>query len=65
LREWVGFRYKNPDLASRVAVWGGRQECLDRLADVVKAGARHLLLHPVFDELEHLERLASEVVPQL
>jgi alkanesulfonate monooxygenase SsuD/methylene tetrahydromethanopterin reductase-like flavin-dependent oxidoreductase (luciferase family) len=65
LRDWVGFRYKNPDLASRVAVWGGRQECVDRLADIVKAGARHLLLHPVFDELEHLERLAAEVVPQL
>jgi probable F420-dependent oxidoreductase len=65
LRDWIGFRYKNPDLASRVAVWGGPQECLDGLAVVVEAGARHLLLHPVFDELEHLERLAADVVPRL
>jgi hypothetical protein len=56
---------KNADLASRVGVWGGRQECLDGLAAVVKAGARHLLLHLVFDELEHLERLAAEIVPHL
>ncbi|MBI3637100.1 MAG: hypothetical protein HY216_12965 [Candidatus Rokubacteria bacterium] len=26
---------------------------------------RHLLLNPVFDELEHPERLASDVVPKL
>jgi hypothetical protein len=29
------------------------------------AGARLLMLNPVFDELEQLETLAAEVVPRL
>jgi probable F420-dependent oxidoreductase len=65
LRAWMEFRYKSTELAAKVGVWGGRQECLDGLAAVVKAGARHLLLHPVFDEQEHLERLAAEILPRL
>jgi hypothetical protein len=32
---------------------------------IVIAGAQHLLLNPVFDEMEHLELLARDVVPQL
>jgi hypothetical protein len=32
---------------------------------LVRAGAQHLLLNPVFDEMEHLELLARDVVPQL
>jgi hypothetical protein len=31
----------------------------------VRAGAQHFLLNPVFDEMEHLEKLASEVMPRL
>jgi probable F420-dependent oxidoreductase len=65
LRTWFGIRYKNADMASRVAIWGSNAECLDRLSELVKAGAQHLMLNPVFDELEHLEILAQEIVPQL
>ncbi len=65
LREWFGMRYKNADMAPRVSVWGSRAECVDRLAELVRAGARHLLLNPVFDEIEHLELLAREVIPRL
>jgi probable F420-dependent oxidoreductase len=65
LREWFGSRYKFPELAPRVAVFGSRAECLDRLAELVRAGARHLLLDPVFDQLEHAELLARDVVPNL
>ena len=65
LREWFGMRYGNADMASRDAIWGGSAECLDKLAELVGAGAQHLLLNPVFDETEHLELLAEEIVPQL
>jgi probable F420-dependent oxidoreductase len=65
LREWFGIRYKNAEMATRVAVWGSQHECLDKLGALVKAGAQHLLLNPVFDEMEHLELLAQEVVPHL
>ena len=65
LRTWFGVRYKNTDMASRVAVWGNTAECLDRLGELVKAGAQHLMLNPVFDEMEHVELLAREIMPQL
>ena len=65
LRTWFGVRYKNADMASRVAVWGNTAECLDRLGELVKAGAQHLMLNPVFDEMEHVELLAREIMPQL
>jgi probable F420-dependent oxidoreductase len=65
LRAWFGGRYKNADMASRVAVWGSSAECLDKLGDLVKAGAQHLMLNPVYDEMEHLELLAQDIVPRL
>jgi len=65
LREWFGLRYKNAEWAARVSIWGGPAECTDKLAALVQAGAQHLLLNPVFDELEHLELLAQEVIPYL
>jgi probable F420-dependent oxidoreductase len=65
LREWFGLRYKNADMAARVSIWGSRAECIDKVGELVNAGAQHLLLNPVFDEMEHLELLAREVVPHL
>ncbi len=65
LREFFAVRYRNADLGTRVCIWGGRQEIIDRLNQVVRAGAQHLLLNPAFDETEHLELLARDVVPQL
>jgi len=65
LRDWFGMRYKNADMAPRVSIWGSRTECIDKLGEIVRAGARHLMLNPVFDEIEHLELLASDVIPQL
>lgn len=65
LREWFGVRYRNADMGSRVSVWGSRAECIEKLGALVKAGARHLMLNPVFDEMEQMELLANEVVPGL
>jgi hypothetical protein len=52
-------------MASRVAVWGGGNECLDRLAELVAAGAEHLLLNSAFDHMEHLDLFAQEIIPHL
>ena len=65
LRAWFGERYKNADMASRVSIWGSVAECVDKLGELVRAGAQHFLLNPVFDDMEHLEKLASEVMPRL
>jgi hypothetical protein len=38
---------------------------VDRLHEVVAAGARLVMLHPVFDELEHLEQFAAVIAPRV
>lgn len=65
LRAWFGRRYLNAAMAVQVSIWGSLQECLDKLGELVRAGAQHLMLNPVFDEMEHMELLAREVVPRL
>lgn len=65
LREWFGMRYKMADMASRVSIWGGRAEIIDKLGELVRAGAQHFLLNPVFEEMEHMELLATDVIPKL
>jgi probable F420-dependent oxidoreductase len=65
LRRWFGARYKSPDMAPQVSIFGSRAECVDKLGELVKAGAQHLLLDPVYDHVEQMELLAAEVVPAL
>jgi probable F420-dependent oxidoreductase len=65
LAEWFGAFYGRPELAAQVAVWGDVPECLEALARVTAAGARLVLLNPVFDELEQLERFAADIAPKL
>jgi probable F420-dependent oxidoreductase len=49
----------------RVAVYGQPEACVRGLRDVAAAGAELLLLNPLFDDAEQMERLAAEVVPAL
>ena len=65
LAEWFGAFYGRPQLAAEVSVWGSVDDCVTGLREVVAGGARLLMLHPVFDELEQLEVLAAEVAPRL
>lgn len=65
LREWFKAFYGRPEMADEVAVWGSPEECIVQLQEVVTAGARLLMLNPVFDEMEHLEQFASVVAPRL
>ena len=65
LKEWFGRRYGNADMASQVAVWGSTAKVTEELAKVTDAGAEMVLLNPAFDDLEHLEILAQEVIPNL
>jgi probable F420-dependent oxidoreductase len=48
-----------------VAVFGPPGTCARGLRDVAAAGAGLMLLNPLFDDAEQMERLAAEVVPQL
>jgi probable F420-dependent oxidoreductase len=48
-----------------VAVHGPPETCVDGLRAVAAAGAELILLNPLFDDAEQMERLAAEVVPRL
>jgi alkanesulfonate monooxygenase SsuD/methylene tetrahydromethanopterin reductase-like flavin-dependent oxidoreductase (luciferase family) len=65
LKEWFGKRYGNAGMASQVSVWGSAARCTEELAKVTEAGAQMVLLNPAFDDLEHLEVLAEEVIPNI
>ncbi len=65
LAEWFSAFYGKPELAAEVCVWGGPEECVDRLGEIVAAGVGFLMLNPVFDEMEHLELFASRIAPKL
>ena len=54
-----------PKLAAEVSVWGSADQCVAGLREITAAGARLLMLNPVFDELEQLEILAAEGRPRL
>ena len=53
-----------PDLTP-VAVIGPPEVCAEGLRAVAAAGAERILLNPLFDEAEQMERLVSEVVPKV
>jgi probable F420-dependent oxidoreductase len=65
LREWFGAFYHKPEMADHVAVWGSAQQIADELKCLKDAGVNHVLLHPVFDEEQQMERLAEEVLPRV
>ncbi|HET8578072.1 MAG TPA: LLM class flavin-dependent oxidoreductase [Methylomirabilota bacterium] len=65
LTDWFGAFYGRPQMAEEVSVWGPVDECVEGLRQVLAAGARMLMLNPVFDEMEHLEQFASEIAPKL
>jgi probable F420-dependent oxidoreductase len=65
LREWFARRYKNADLGPKVSVWGSSTECTEKIQEIVHAGAQHIVFNPMFDEIEHLEICAEEIMPHL
>ncbi|HEX6173690.1 MAG TPA: LLM class flavin-dependent oxidoreductase [Candidatus Binatia bacterium] len=65
IREWFARRYKNADLGPKVSIWGSSAECAERIQEIVHAGAQHIVFNPMFDEMEHLEICAKEIMPHL
>ncbi|HEV2356924.1 MAG TPA: hypothetical protein VGZ23_04845 [bacterium] len=52
------------DLES-VPVFGPPRACVDGLHEMIEAGAEMILLNPLFDEAEQMERLAADVMPRM
>ncbi len=56
------FRMPNLDALGTA---GTAEECIEALREVTAAGAKLLLLNPLFDDAEQMERLAADVMPKL
>lgn len=56
------FRIPNIDA---LGVGGSAEACIAELRGVQEAGAEMIVLNPLYDDREQMERLASEVVPHL
>jgi len=65
LKEWFGAFYHKPEMAEQVAVWGSPQRIAEEIRRLKDAGVNHVLLNPVFDEEEQMQRLADEVLPHV
>ena len=65
IRDWFGKRYKNADLGPKVSIWGSTAKCTEKIQEIVKAGAQRIVFNPMFDEMEHLEICAEEIMPRL
>ena len=64
MKEWFGTLYKEPDLYS-AAVFGSKQECIDKLSEIASLGFDLLIADSVYDDLEQVEILAKDVLPHL
>jgi probable F420-dependent oxidoreductase len=65
LDDWFGLFYGRGEMADRVAVFGPAQACVEGLADVIEAGARTVVVNPVFDQERQAEAFAADVLPEL
>ena len=65
LREWFRAFYHKPELADQVAVWGSPDQLAGEIKRMTDAGVSHILLNPVFDEEDQMERLAADVIPKI
>jgi len=65
IREWFGRRYKNSELGPKVSIWGSAGTCAEKIREIVNAGAQQIVFNPMFDEMEHLEVCALEIMPHL
>lgn len=65
IRDWFARRYKNADLGPKVSIWGSAAQCAEKIRELVRGGAQQIVFNPMFDEFEHLEICAKEIMPHL
>jgi alkanesulfonate monooxygenase SsuD/methylene tetrahydromethanopterin reductase-like flavin-dependent oxidoreductase (luciferase family) len=65
LRKWFGAFYGKPEMADQVAIWGSAQRIAHEIGRLKTAGVNHILLNPVFDEENQMERLAEDVITRV
>jgi alkanesulfonate monooxygenase SsuD/methylene tetrahydromethanopterin reductase-like flavin-dependent oxidoreductase (luciferase family) len=55
----------NPNFVADICAWGTPEQVADGLRPVLNAGAQMIVMNPLWDYVEQMERLAEEVIPLL
>lgn len=53
----------NPNFVADICVWGRVERVAEGLANVIRSGAEHIVLNPLWDFESQIEALAQDVVP--
>ncbi|HJP74603.1 MAG TPA: LLM class flavin-dependent oxidoreductase [Pseudonocardiaceae bacterium] len=54
-----------PDVIAAAAITGTVDDCVRQVREVIDAGAELVLFTALYDQPEHLERIAADIIPQL
>ena len=65
LNEWFSQVYGAGGIAESTAIYGSEQECVDKIGEVIEAGAKLIILNPISNHIEHVEKLAKNVLPKI
>ena len=65
LRHWFAGYYGDAELATKVSIYGNEGAVVDGLGELMEEAPDMLMLNPVYDLLEHPQRLASDIIPKL
>ena len=65
IRDWFARHYGSSDRALDVSFIGTEEECVEGLSRVVDEGIDMLMVNPIFDPIEQMERLSRDVLPKL
>ena len=63
--KWFGDTYGDPEGAKKSVTYGTEQECVDKIAEFIEAGAQELILNPIFEQREQMDLLAKAIIPKL
>jgi alkanesulfonate monooxygenase SsuD/methylene tetrahydromethanopterin reductase-like flavin-dependent oxidoreductase (luciferase family) len=62
VRYWFDMFYGRPEWGPAVSLFGSAESVRSGLQDLIDAGANHLLLHPLIDDLEQYRRVTTEII---
>ena len=63
LEQWFASYYHAPEMARKVSVFGTESEVIDGLGELLAEKPDMLMFNPVYDLMDHAERLARDVIP--
>ena len=65
LRRFFDHHYQSAELGLQVAAWGSEDEVTEQVARLAGEDLDMIMFNPIYDHVEHAERIAERIVPRL